>query len=169
MEPNVLLFRLPAKCAEFRRHRVDYITTAGILQIQLPFNPVIPSVIEGIRRIREERNDVFVICIAPISHGIVNIDELCGVADLVLDTDYMGMRPAMVRQAKTLGPDTFVHYSHPRNRIADGTHTAVTARMELIREEYERSNIHFIDTLLIKDQRYGISKFYTNPVHFTHG
>ena len=112
-------------------------------------NQTKPGVDKDLQRLLEVRDDMFIICIEPFIRSGINVEDLCNSADFVLQVDYIGMGPAMVRQAKALGANTFVHYYTYSHQFVDGS---IIPRIEELRKTCEQYGITFLEKIIPHSQ-----------------
>ena len=74
-------------------------------------NQAVEGTDEAFRRIKEMRPDI--LCIAGETFDV--FEEMGGLADLVVNNDFVSRGYLMIRTAHELGCDTFVHISFPRH------------------------------------------------------
>ena len=103
----------------------------------LLINQSVPGTIASLDRLRQTRDDVFVILAAPQE----NPNDVARRANLVMNNDDFARGPAFVRQAQAMGARTIIHYSFPRHLGI----VTIAARRELMRDEAQRLGIEFID------------------------
>ena len=94
-------------------------------------NQAIPGTTEAFRKIKESRPDI--ICIAGESHE--DLPEIGSAADLVTNNDFVARGYLIIKTAKELGCDTFVHISFPRH-MAYETMSRRVAVMKAACEEF---------------------------------
>ena len=100
-------------------------------------NPSVHESVEGFERLREAREDIFLVfCIS-------GSRELFEIADLILVVDEIGTGSAMVRQAQKMGAETFVYYVFERD-----DQPINIARRELIEQECDELGIRFIEVII---------------------
>jgi len=103
----------------------------------LIINPATPAALGMVDALRENRDDIFtVICTPPDSAA-----GMVARAALVLDTDLPAMGSAMVLRAKSMGAQTFVHYSFPRHM----EQPQLAQRRERILEKCRDLGVEFVD------------------------
>ena len=100
-------------------------------------NQAVPGTNPAIDRLRETRNDIYVIYCSPQE----NPPDIARRANLILNTDDFARGPAIVQQAQRMGARVFVHYSFPRHMSV----VSLAARRDLIREECARLGIQYVD------------------------
>ena len=74
-------------------------------------NQAVPGTVEAFRRIREVRPDILLLAGSPHEDPEMLVD----VADLTVNPDNVARGYLIVRAAKELGADTFMHISFPRH------------------------------------------------------
>ncbi len=74
-------------------------------------NQAVEGTLEAFKKVKEKRPDV--LCIAGETFDV--FDDIKGVADLVVNNDFVARGYLMIRTAHELGCDTFVHISFPRH------------------------------------------------------
>ncbi len=94
-------------------------------------NQAVEGTVEAFRRIKEVRPDI--ICIAGESFD--DFDDIKGVADLVVNNDFVSRGYLMIWTAHELGCDTFVHISFPRH-LSYETYARRVAIMQKACEEF---------------------------------
>ena len=95
-------------------------------------NQAVDGTTEAFRRIKERRPDI--ICIA--GEAYEDFSDIEPVADLVVNSDFVGRGYLMIRTAHELGCDTFVHISFPRH-LSYETVSRQVAVMKAACEEFE--------------------------------
>jgi len=103
-------------------------------------NCAISGTAAAFKRLREIREDIFIIFIMPQD----NPADIVHIADIVLDIDEFGMGPAMVRQARELGAKTFVHYSNS----FDMSIPWYSAKRDLIKATCAELGMEFVDATI---------------------
>ena len=78
-------------------------------------NQAVEGTTEAFKKVKEKRPDV--LCIAGETFDV--FDDIKGVADLVVNNDFVARGYLMIRTAHELGCDTFVHISFPRHLSYD--------------------------------------------------
>ena len=76
----------------------------------------VPGTAAGFEQVRKSRDEV--LCLAGEPQD--DLDEITAAADLVVTTDQVARGYLIIRTAKALGCDTFVHLSFPRHLEIDG-------------------------------------------------
>lgn len=94
-------------------------------------NQAVEGTVEAFRRIKEARPDI--ICIA--GETFDDFDEMTGVADLVVNNDFVSRGYLIIWTAHELGCDTFVHISFPRH-LSYETYSRRVAIMKAACEEF---------------------------------
>ena len=112
-------------------------------------NPSRANIHNILRGFRESRDDTFYICIDAMD----DLGVLSSQADIVLVIDKLYMGKAMVRQAKKMGAETFVHYSYSRHIDK----FLYSERRELMRKECENLGMTFLDIKSIDPANDGIA------------
>ena len=103
----------------------------------LIMNQAIPGCNTAVDKLKRIRDDIFVVgCAIHESPS-----STAAHVDLVLDTDGLGMGPAMVKQAKKQGAKVFVHYSFPRHMAL--AHLAM--RRDMIQAVCESEGLLFVN------------------------
>jgi len=92
----------------------------------------------AVDKLKETRDDVFVVYCSNVQEST---PESSTRADLLFTPNHLGMGSAMVEQARKQGAKVFVHYSFPRHM----THTMLSARRDLARQECLKMDILFVD------------------------
>ena len=106
--------------------------------------------IEGFERLREAREDIFLVfCVCSIRSSVNLPEQIRETADLILMVDVIGTGAAMVRQAYKMGAETFVHYS--LHRHMDPSEFINNARRDLIEQECAELGIRFIEVKIPED------------------
>ena len=104
-------------------------------------NPLDYRGIEGFERLRETREDIFLVFrvrdIGELS------EQLMEIADLILLVDEIATGPAMVRQAYKMGAETFVYYSRVWSQMP-----IEIERRNLIEQECAELGIRFIEVTI---------------------
>ena len=78
-------------------------------------NQAVEGTTEAFKKVKEKRPDI--LCIAGETFDV--FDDIKGVADLVVNNDFVARGYLMIRTAHELGCDTFVHISFPRHLSYD--------------------------------------------------
>ncbi len=94
-------------------------------------NQAVEGTVEAFRRIKETRPDI--LCIA--GETFDDFDDIKGVADLVVNNDFVSRGYLMIWTAHELGCDTFVHISFPRH-LSYETYSRRVAIMKKACEEF---------------------------------
>ncbi len=97
----------------------------------------IPGTSAAIDKIRETREDILILAGTPGEDPAM----IGSRADVVLQTDDLGMGKAIAEQAKAQGATTLVHYSFPRHM----SYAMLAARRDLLKENAERIGLTFVD------------------------
>ena len=95
-------------------------------------NQAVDGTTEAFRRIKESRPDI--ICIA--GEAYEDFSDIEPVADLVVNSDFVGRGYLIIRTAHELGCDTFVHISFPRH-LSYETVSRLVAVMKAACEEFD--------------------------------
>jgi len=103
----------------------------------LLINQAVPGTIAATDRLRQTRDDIFVIFCNPQE----NPNDVARRANLVINTDDFARGPQFVRQAQAMGARTIIHYSFPRHMGV----VLIAARRDLMRDEAARLGIEFLD------------------------
>ncbi len=94
-------------------------------------NQAVDGTAEAFRQIKEKRPDV--LCIA--GEAYEDFSDISPVADLVVNSDFVGRGYLIIRSAHELGCDTFVHISFPRHRSYEAVSRCI-AVMQAACEEF---------------------------------
>ena len=100
-------------------------------------NQAVPGITEAIAKMKEARDDVFVVFCFP--HDPTAVATVS--ADLALRTNEVAMGFAMVKQAQKQGAKAFVHYSFPRHM----KQPILALRRDKIKDTCAAEGIKFID------------------------
>jgi hypothetical protein len=103
----------------------------------LVINQAVPGSNAAVDKLKETRNDVFVVYCSPQE----NPPDVAARANLIFNPNELDMGIPMVRQAKKQGAKVFVHYSFPRHMSI----VMLAARRDQIREECAVQGIQFVD------------------------
>ena len=97
----------------------------------------VPGVSAAIDKVREKRPDMLFIA------GVPGEDPsmIAGKADIVLQTDDLGMGVSIAEQAKKMGATTLVHYSFPRHM----SYEMLAKRRDLLKKTSEEIGLVFVD------------------------
>ena len=118
----------------------------------LIINQAVSGTNAAVEAFRKRRDDVFVIYVNPFNvpggraevdpHSVLNYyNVITGNADLVLGTNFVSAGERMVSQAKAMGAETFVHYSH----VFSVAHPPSVRLRDDIKEACEMLGIKFMD------------------------
>lgn len=99
-------------------------------------NQAVPGTTEAFRKIKETRPDI--LCIAGESHE--DLPEIGSAADLVCNNDFVARGYLIIRTAKELGCDTFVHISFPRHMAYE----TMSRRVAVMREACAEFGMEFV-------------------------
>lgn len=97
----------------------------------------IPGTVEAFRRIREKRPDILLFSNAPHEDP----EMVSEVSDLLLCADYFSRGYLVVRAAKNLGADKFVHVSFPRHL----SNEVISKRRSIMQATAKDLGMEFID------------------------
>ncbi|SHJ74956.1 Protein of unknown function [Geosporobacter subterraneus DSM 17957] len=97
----------------------------------------IPGTSAAIDKAREIRPDMLFIAGVPGEDP----DMIASKADVVLQSDELGMGTAIIEQAKKMGAKTFVHYSFPRHM----SYQLLAMRRDIFKETCAKLDIKFVD------------------------
>ncbi|MDR1607407.1 MAG: DUF3798 domain-containing protein [Deltaproteobacteria bacterium] len=100
-------------------------------------NEAIPGTAEAFRKIREKRPEIFLL--AAESHE--DLALIAGVADVVVDANFLARGYLIARSAKELGAKTLVHISFPRHMLSE----PITRRKALLRRACQELGLTFVD------------------------
>jgi len=103
----------------------------------LVINQAVPGSNPAVDKLKETRNDVFVVYCTPQE----NPPDVATRADLIMNINELEQGPPMVQQAKKQGAKVFVHYSFPRHMSI----VMLAHRRDQIREECAKQGIQFVD------------------------
>jgi len=103
----------------------------------LIINQSVPGTNAALDRLLMERDDIFIISIAPQEDPW----DVSRRANLLMNPDDFARGPAFARQAHAMGADTIVHYSFPRHMGI----VLIAARRDLMRDEAHRLGLNFVD------------------------
>jgi predicted small lipoprotein YifL len=90
----------------------------------------------AVDKLLETRDDIFLVVCQPTEYPPDVVKRF----NLILNTDEVGMVPAMVQQAQKLGAKTFVHLSFPRHM----GYTINAARYKILQEECDKLGLNFV-------------------------
>lgn len=99
-------------------------------------NQAVPGTTEAFRKIKESRPDI--LCIAGESHE--DLPEIGSAADLVANNDFVARGYLIIRTAKELGCDTFVHISFPRHMAYE----TMSRRVAVMKAACEEFGLEFV-------------------------
>ncbi|MCR5356278.1 MAG: DUF3798 domain-containing protein [Lachnospiraceae bacterium] len=99
-------------------------------------NQAVEGTVEAFRRIKETRPDI--ICIA--GETFDEFEDIKGVADLVVNNDFVSRGYLMIRNAHELGCDTFVHISFPRHL----SYESYARRVNIMKAACEEFGMEFV-------------------------
>ena len=103
----------------------------------LIINQAVPGTNAAVDRLRQTRNDIFIVYCQPQE----NPPDIARRANLVLNTDDFARGPAIARQAQAQGARTFIHYSFPRHLGV----VTIAARRDEIRDWCQRLGIQYVE------------------------
>ncbi|MCL2368710.1 MAG: DUF3798 domain-containing protein [Oscillospiraceae bacterium] len=103
------------------------------------FNQAVIGSLPALQRARDRNPDLLIV-VGTIAEPP---RELAEVADVILQSDDIGMGTAVMEQAAAQGATTFIHYSFPRHLGIE----MIARRRELLMESAERLGIEFIDVM----------------------
>ena len=103
------------------------------------FNQAVIGSLPALQRARDRNPDLLIV-VGTIAEPPL---ELAQVADVILQSDDIGMGTAIMEQAYAQGATTFIHYSFPRHLGIE----MIARRHALLRESAERLGIEFIDVM----------------------
>lgn len=97
----------------------------------------VPGTIAAIQRVREDYPDTLFVV------GTIQEPprDIAAAADVVFQSDDIGMGTAVMEQAAAMGAEVFIHYSFPRHLSVE----MIAARRELLIENAERLGVEFLD------------------------
>nr|WP_243183379.1 DUF3798 domain-containing protein [Anaerosolibacter carboniphilus] len=99
--------------------------------------PAIPGTSAAIDKTREIRPDILFVVGVPGEDP----DMIASKADVVLQSDELGMGTFIIDQAEKMGAKTFVHYSFPRHM----SYQLLAMRRDIFKEECEKRGMAFVD------------------------
>lgn len=99
-------------------------------------NQSVPGTTEAFRQIKQRRPDI--ICVAAEAHE--DLPEISSAADLVTNNDFVARGYLMIKSAKDLGCDTFVHISFPRHMAYE----TMSRRVAVMKEACKEFGIKFV-------------------------
>lgn len=99
-------------------------------------NQAVEGTVEAFRIIKEKRPDI--LCIA--GETFDDFEDINGVADLVVNNDFVSRGYLMIWAAHQLGCDTFVHISFPRHL----SYESYARRVNIMKEACEEFDIEFV-------------------------
>lgn len=97
----------------------------------------VPGTSAAIAKAKEIRDDILFIAGTPGE----NPGDIAAMADIVLQTDELGMGTAVPEQALAQGAKVFVHYSFPRHM----SYPLLAARRDIMKETCEEIGLEFVD------------------------
>lgn len=100
-------------------------------------NQAVPGTVEAFRRIREMRPDILLLAGSP--HEDPNM--LAEVADLSVTPDNVARGYLIIKAAKMLGADTFMHISFPRHM----SYELLSRRRDIMREACADLGLKYVD------------------------
>ena len=100
-------------------------------------NQAVPGTVEAFRRIREIRPDILLLAGSPHEDP----EMLTDVADLTVNSDNVARGYLIVRAAKELGADTFMHISFPRHM----SYELLSRRRDIMREAANDLGLKYIE------------------------
>ena len=100
-------------------------------------NQAVPGSNAAIDKLKETRNDVFIVYCQPQENPV----DVARRADLVFQNDSPAMGEPMVKQAKAQGAKVFVHYSFPRHM----SQVLLAARRDLIKAACEKEGLQYVE------------------------
>lgn len=103
----------------------------------LIINQAVPGTNAAVDKLLETRDDMFIVYCTPQE----NPPDVAARANLILNTDELGMGYTIPEQAKALGAKTFVHYSFPRHMSV----VLLAARRDLMIAKCEEIGLKFVD------------------------
>nr|WP_300093732.1 DUF3798 domain-containing protein [Sedimentibacter sp.] len=103
----------------------------------LIINQAVPGTNAAVDKLLETRDDMFIVYCTPQE----NPPDVVERADLILNTDELGMGNTIPEQAKELGAKTFVHYSFPRHMSV----VLLSARRDLMIAKCKEIGLEFVD------------------------
>jgi hypothetical protein len=98
-------------------------------------------IINSINSLASVREDIFIVYVPSIFWGLPSDVDPSLRADLIIMTDIQRFGESYVRQALSMGADTIVHYSFPR----DNAQPAYAIRRDAMKAEAERMGVGFIE------------------------
>lgn len=100
-------------------------------------NQAVPGTTEAFRQIKERRPDI--LCLA--GEGQEDLPEVGSAADLVCNNDFVARGYLIIRTAKELGCDTFVHISFPRHMAME----VISRRVAIMKAACEEFDMTFVE------------------------
>jgi len=108
----------------------------------LIINQALPGTNDAVARLRELRDDIFVVYCTVVHEAV---PEASALANLILTNDELGMGRELVDQAKKQGAKTLIHYSLTR-------HMAIrlySDRYSLIEQECEKEGLQLVGVIAL--------------------
>lgn len=100
-------------------------------------NQAVPGTVEAFRRIREVRPDILLLAGSPHEDPEMLVD----VADLTVNPDNVARGYLIVRAAKELGADTFMHISFPRHM----SYELLSRRRDIMKEAANDLGMKYVE------------------------
>ena len=97
----------------------------------------VPGTSAAIERVKEFRPDIFFIAGVPHEDPLMISDK----ADIVLETDNLKRGETIVKLAKEMGAEKFLHYSFPRHM----SYELLSRRRDIFRETCDKLGMEFIE------------------------
>lgn len=97
----------------------------------------IPGTVEAFRKIREKREDILLIANAPHEDP----DMIADVSDLVINPDNIARGYLIVKAAKKMGADKFMHISFPRHM----SYELLSRRKNIMKQASQDLGLEFIE------------------------
>jgi len=129
---------LPVDFIAEREREVDTIASlAEDREVRaLIITQTIPGTNEAVDRLKEKRDDIFIICCSVHE----SLPETAKRVNLIMRYNALGMGAAMVKQAKKQGARAFVFYSFPRHMMITGD----AALKVMVEQTCKEENIEFV-------------------------
>lgn len=100
------------------------------------FDRAVLGTATAIEKVKEERDDIYIVCIGTDE----DINVISDLADLVINVDEVALGKSAVEQAKEMGAEVFVHYTYNRHI----GYPNVARRMEAIEQKCKDVDIEFV-------------------------
>jgi len=135
-----------------KQKMIDTVTgLAADMEIKaIVMNQTLPGADMALNELKKLRNDIFVVCCT--LHDDPSV--VATYANLLLETDMLGIGKAMIKQAKKQGAKVFVHYSFPRHM----SFVLFASRRKLSLEACLAEGMQFVDATAPDPMEAGVDK-----------